>query len=636
MAPSISTLYPPADPRPAALALRLNPEVLHQLQSLQRAHKKARLVVKDGKYLIKVSDSLLFPCLASPETLRLDVYSPTLPRNGKYAFTGTVTSRLNVLSDPKQIREHARAPSTSTAEITVSAPLPAPSGHASPRLSLLQQEKVAAARSSSFDLRAYTITPADSDADRVTKLVSLVALGPMTRPTIEEKLQLQRFLRTAEIDQLLSTHTQPYLRKDTFTDDDVYPLLALGHAASTDANAAALPNPYVILKDKAYKELRPWQWDAYTDYERQLILKNCNHALSRLGFLDTHPLRLRIVERSSPARSVKKLATLGGGLLVSSSKKQHHPLTPLNDLATPGPGSPVILASAKGRASTESPKLTSEARRRLAEKGRKPIGSPLRHEELHPHGFSGLALSLSSDDEKHPRKHPASTTSKRHSNASTQSNSSVNSNSSNSYTLPSSVNDDGHLDQSDHDVKPQKMPKPSPAPSQTSASAHAAAPAPAQVATTLPNRPSSSFTNHEKKQQYYSQLAEKFRLRYKEYERLHKQLSKDSRKNSHNEKKKSLMKLFELHNTLSEWKRRLWDYHNENNMAEGVMNLSKHRKLNSLSKISALAPLTSKVASSERFNAAPGNSVTRNSDMARKQAFYDRPAPQRTKFALDY
>ncbi|KAM9887492.1 hypothetical protein OXX79_013592, partial [Metschnikowia pulcherrima] len=63
-----------------------------------------------------------------------------------------------------------------------------------------------------------------SGADVTAKFISLVALGPMTKPFIEEKMNLQKYLRQSEIDQLFSAHTQPYLRKDTFTEGDVYPL----------------------------------------------------------------------------------------------------------------------------------------------------------------------------------------------------------------------------------------------------------------------------------------------------------------------------------------------------------------------------------------------------------------------------
>ncbi|GEQ72198.1 hypothetical protein JCM33374_g5884 [Metschnikowia sp. JCM 33374] len=471
-------------------------------------------------------------------------------------------------------------------------------------------------RPSSIDSKAYSISSMDSSADHTTKFIAFLALGPMTRAMVEDKLQLPKFCRSNEIEHLFATHTQPYLRKDTFTEGDVYPLLSSSRYADITPEKT-----YLILKDKAYKELRPWQWSAYTDFERELILKNCNHALSRLGFSETHPLRLRIVERSSPARPVKKAATLGGGLLVSSTKKlnppSNHSQSQSNsqEQVKSGPVSPVILAVSKARASTESPKLNSEARKRYVDKAKKSIGSPLRQEDqsLHSH-MNTLVSSSSSDDEKHVRK--LSVRKKRHSNESTQSNSSVNSNT-NSYTSPSSVNDEAQSDQSDHDSKPSSVVKP-------------------PAAASLPTRPSSSFTNHEKKQQYYSQLAEKFRLTYKEYERLHRQLSKDSRKNSHIEKKKSLMKLFELHNTLSEWKRRLWDYHNENNMAEGVMNLSKHRKSNSLGKISASAPSTSKISNTERFGNNNGNPPPRTSDTVRKQALSERTAPPRSKFTLDY
>ncbi|OBA21660.1 hypothetical protein METBIDRAFT_190362 [Metschnikowia bicuspidata var. bicuspidata NRRL YB-4993] len=536
--------------------------------------------------LVKISDTLLFPCLAAPETLRLDVYSATAAASRDYSFAGTVTRRLSVLSDPKQIKEHGR--------VEALAP-PAPPRAANPagpgRAALPRH-----GQPSSIGLKAYCFTASDAPADRVTKFVSLLALGPMTRPAIEDRLQLARFVLPAQADLLFASHTQPYWRKDTFTDSDVYPLAA---GAAPDA---ALHKLYVILKDKAYKELRPWQWHAYTDFERTLIIDNCHHALGRQGFLDTHPLRRRIVERGSPPRSANRAAALGGGLLVSSAKKPPPPAS-LLEPAVPGPGSPLSQTSASARASTESPTLSSEARKRFARKA--GAARPTLAQG------TAAALSLSSDDEKLAK--GAAARMKRRANSGTQGSRSVTSNA--SYTLPSSVNDEHALDPSDPDTRPAGAAKP---------------------AASLPSRPSSSFSSHDKKQQYYSQLADKFRLRYKEYERLHRQLSRDSRKNSHAEKKKSLVKLHELHNSLSEWKRRLWDYHNENNMAEGVMTLSKHRKLNSSSRISALAPLTSKVSSAERFSAAPGGLGAGPVDSMRKQASRERQPGPRAKIALDY
>lgn len=52
MVPAISKLHPPLEAhRHPALALKLNPEVLQQLRSLRQAHKKPKLVVKDGKFV---------------------------------------------------------------------------------------------------------------------------------------------------------------------------------------------------------------------------------------------------------------------------------------------------------------------------------------------------------------------------------------------------------------------------------------------------------------------------------------------------------------------------------------------------------------------------------------------------------
>lgn len=79
----------------------------------------------------------------------------------------------------------------------------------------------------------------------------------------------------------------------------------------------------------------------------------------------------------------------------------------------------------------------------------------------------------------------------------------------------------------------------------------------------------------DKKLQYYNNLAVKFRSTYKEYQALYNSL--EGKKTP--DKKKQLIKLFELHTKLSEWKRTLWDYFNEHNFKESIMHLSKHKKV---------------------------------------------------------
>jgi RNA polymerase II elongation factor ELL len=77
---------------------------------------------------------------------------------------------------------------------------------------------------------------------------------------------------------------------------------------------------------------------------------------------------------------------------------------------------------------------------------------------------------------------------------------------------------------------------------------------------------------------YYNNLAAKFKIKYTEYEMLYKQLKNPNLSQNKVESKKSLLKLFELHNSLSQWKKTLWDYDNEIKRKSKIMNLSKHKK----------------------------------------------------------
>lgn len=367
----------------------------------------------------------------------------------------------------------------------------------------------------------------------------------MTKAVIEGKLNSRNAVPAAELDKLFALHTQPYQPGDSFTKSDQFPLVVLKH---TDPSHSA-----IVLKDKAYKDLRPWQWPTYTEFERQYVIENANNALTRLGYLDTHPLRRQIVEKTSAPRQTdpKKVANLGGGLLVSSHKKGHSVGTILA-VASPALGASLTK---ERRLISESPRLTADAQHRASDKSARHV-SPLKRPNL-TYAVS-LSLSLSSEDEKLISK--TEKVAKRYSNTSTQSSGSLHSNS-NSYTLPSSVNEDNNSDEfhpSEDEAKLLPVER---------------------TAATLPSRPGSSV--HDKKHQYYVQLADKFKQKYHEYAQLHQQLAQDSRRGSSAEKKKGLMKLYQLHGSLSEWKKKIWDYHNENHMAEEVMHLAKHRKTSS-------------------------------------------------------
>ncbi|PSK35386.1 hypothetical protein C7M61_004632 [Candidozyma pseudohaemuli] len=570
MVPKVSVLNPPKDKAPEAVALRLNLEVLALLRGLHKNGTVPKLVVKNGQFvcirwnrfssmtnpqLIKVGDLLVYPCSSSNELLRFDIYNAR--GSSSYDFAGTVTERLNVLTDPRQIKNHQKAP-------------------VQPKLLLPVKPSFEHARK--LSLHEHGLYAVDARGDAPTKFLALVALGPTTRREVETRINANGRIAPAEMDRLFLTHTQSYnlsMPSSSFTESDTYPSVALG-LTDTDQH-----HDYVILKDKAYKDLRPWLCP-FTPYERALVIENAHHALSRLGYLDTHPLRRRITEKPLEKAEDKKPVALGGGLLSAK------------------PGSP-------------SPKRSASPR--VEEKRKRPRNdeSPLKHSAESSKKFvASLLLSSSSEDERHSKK--AKKEGKR--SNSSGSNQSTFSNAT-SYTLPSLINEE-HNDDNDHsedDMKLLSLPRASPA---------------------LPSKPAP--TSNDKRQQYYKQLALNFYSKYLEYKNLHDSLLKDQ-SGTTQEKKRRVMKLFEMHNLLAGWKRKLWDYYNESNMAQGIMHLSRHKKTNSGSGV-VLAPLTGQLQSQDRFQRSGTASpqVSYPDRFAGKQNG-KRPVEQRSprpKVALDY
>lgn len=540
---------------------------------------------------------MIYPCSFSQETLRLDVYSPQ-SRDSGFQFTGTVANRLNVITDPKQIKEFSRSAALSSSLLPTK-PLSrrgnnserTPEAFADPEK--LKSPAAYPKPDSSLESGLYAVNASDSSADVASKFLHLLALGPISRADIVARLNLHRMVPDSELNSLISTHTQLFSAANTFTEADVYPSIALQNLPQKHNQAL------LILKDKAYKELRPWLWTAYTPFERGLIIDNVQNALTRLGFLDTHPLRRKIVEKSVHNIPLKRATALGGGILLSSGKKGSTPSSP----------QPTSLPAR--RAGTESPGVESERKRPESRLG----VSPLKETQVKRKYETILTVCLSSSDEDKHSKKAKKEGHRSNSSTSTNSVSSVNSmhshQSSGSYTLPYSVTEDGHEEEAfGGSIK---------------------YPAVAKQSLQLPARPSSAISTQEKKLQFYEQLAKKFRLRYREYEILHKQMGRGSSQSKSSDSKKSLMRLFELHNSLAEWKRKLWDYHNENNMAETVMNLSKHRKLMSTSAISSLAPSSARLHSVDKFTR--DSSVERNAPNPRGSTPV---TAARTKITLNY
>lgn len=275
------------------LTFKLNNEILNHLTSCLKADIKPKLVVKDGNFSIKINDNLQFPCIKAPEYSNLDIYSSDFTLNNNYSFTGRITHKLTAITDSKQIEKinltknvkhlklHPASPNNNHSSSTPATPL-------------------------NFD--PYLINNSDSKSDIITKFLYFMALGPSTR---DQLIKLLKF-KPPLVDNFLYNFCQVYNPNDTFLIDDIFP----NNKSVSDSN-------HYILKDKSYKDLRPWSWKYYSENERNLIINNINLALTRLGYLETHPLRKRIVENStSESESLNSTSTkqFHGGL-VSSSKK---------------------------------------------------------------------------------------------------------------------------------------------------------------------------------------------------------------------------------------------------------------------------------------------------------------------------
>lgn len=419
---------------------------------------------------------MIFPCTQIPENLKFDIYNNDGP---SYQFQGTVNHRLNVISDVKQAREYLKN-------------LPANKAVVSEKTKVTHNFINDSPSSLSLNHNPYTIAVSDPQSAILQKFLSLVALGPLPKPEIAKNLVN---ISSQDLNLLCSNYLQTFDRNDTFIQDDVFP---------NQHNSPSAPDETcLILKDKSYKDLKPWHWKWYNNFERNLILNNINNALTRLGYLETHPLRRKIVNEPNDTLPSNDDSKLGGGFIINRKNTPHAASSLASSFNT------------FKRSQTESPKLSDtniSPVRKLSNKNSALVNeSPVRTKKTH-----SLSSSSSDDDDYNKKKFKSNDDS----------------------TSPSSLNDDN----SSND---EKNPK--------------------------------TVVSSQKKLQYYNNLAVKFKLNYKQYELLYNSLVNKKVMNIQDRKRK-LIKLFELHSKLSEWKKILWDYHNENNLKKNIMNLSKHKK----------------------------------------------------------
>lgn len=393
-----------------AVGIRLNSEFLRIAKANQA---KPKLIVRNGQATIRFSAAEEYPCSVQNEKTAVDIYDD-------WKYSGSVSQKWTVITDKRLIRNHAKR-----TQVPV---LPSPSLPQRPASAL---PAVRQARPKNY--RLYVV---GAGSDAVATLMAFVALGPATKDELVHQLQAPAEM----VNSFISNYTQPYNPSDAFTGGDVF------------AYPASEPRHCFVLKDRAYKELRPWQ-NEYSDDERQTVLKNTNNALTRLGFLDTHPLRRKICERPLEGTAAPKKLALGGGLLVSKSPAKNN--------------------------GTSSGTL------------------PLKRRS---------DVSSSDDEERRKRKKSDS-----------------------ECTSPSSIDESGDDDD-----------------------------------------------RQDKRVQYYTQLAAKFRAKYHEYEQLYGALKTQPKRSASD--KKDLARLFEMHTTLAEWKKKLWAFDTASRSRSDIMAMAKHKK----------------------------------------------------------
>ncbi|EGW34663.1 uncharacterized protein SPAPADRAFT_57714 [Spathaspora passalidarum NRRL Y-27907] len=466
----ISNLPPPLSgstgTTATAYTIKLNNEIISHLKNCLHKGITAKLVVKGGNYSIKISESLEFPCMKSPENLNVDIYSIASASANKHVYNGRIAAKLNVITDTRKIKQY-----TANANLAVSSPKPLSRSSPSPSIIVSTSTRPHA----NIDYTAFRTSTGDPDI--VKKFIYLLALGPICSSRIAEIMHYEN------LKSLLDEYAQVYDPRDSFIEDDVFPSQDL-------SDDKVKQDPQYILKDKTYKELRPWKWN-YSAYERDLIIGNINHALTRLGYSQTHPLRRKLCdqdgdkdEKPTTPLNAERSSGLGGGMLISKNAfKRAATDSPLISHSTPPPPPP-----------PPAPVIKTDSQKRK------------------------LSSSSTSSDEEPQKKLKLE-----FSSASSSSSSS-----------------------SSEEDRPNPVPPPA------------------------------------KKLDYYTNLAIKFKFKYKEYESLYLRLKQESKKDQ--ESKKELVKLFEMHQLLSQWKKLLWDYDRDQKQKVNVMNLNKHKVSRSTSR----------------------------------------------------
>lgn len=260
-------------------------------------------------------------------------------------YDGRVSTKLSVITDAKKIKEYRKDLERRKMEAnSVSPTRPSRLALAQPLPSNSHKQK--------RRINPFLVSPGDSNSAIALKFVQFLALGPASDNDIATNLG--SVVLASQISQLKHDYCQKYDRNNLFNQNDRFPTLErqrrlrknkLGTPAPTSGDSDGdlddidyidsmedepplpeLIGDHYLLKDKAYKELQPWDWLRYSSFERKLVVHNIHRALTRLGFSETHPLRRKICDPQaslavgSPSLAMasddeNRRAQLGGGIL---------------------------------------------------------------------------------------------------------------------------------------------------------------------------------------------------------------------------------------------------------------------------------------------------------------------------------
>ncbi|CAX44419.1 conserved hypothetical protein [Candida dubliniensis CD36] len=581
-----------------ALSIKLNQDFIHQLKSYiaktPSSGNKIKLVVKNGQVSIKLNDEIQYPCLKFPENLPIDVYS-----NNNY--DGRIINKLTVVTDSKKIKHYNTSnrvsndvekdrdvhssiitPIGTPKDLNNTTIIPSNNNRKEKQLSPQKQKSIIDVYGGD-SRNPYKVLDEGNNYEALDttttifkKFLHLLALGPITLPHIITILNYDE----EELYNWLNVYGQLYNPKDQFIQQDKFPYSDYDYDNDNNSKPVKSNNTGMekcfILKDKSYKELLPWKWQ-YNDYERSLVLNNVNNALTRIGFSLTHPLRKKIINNdynnesrhhnnsnnnntSTNNGEEKTNSHLGGGLLVSKKKFPTRPPV----ASTPPPPPPQQQQQQHTSISTTtSPSVSSASTNPIEVK--KNGNRITKSISKSPTGINTPSSSDVSSKSSKSRKRKLSSSSSSSNSSLSDDNLTSNIGTTNATSYKSNYNSPPSEQEFDDHYYSS---------SSSSSSSNTTFGLSNQDQQNLPPSLSS-------KMDYYTNLANKFRIKYKEYSQLYNHLLQNSStsSNSNNSSyKKNLMKLFELHQLLSQWKKLLWDFDKDLKLKQNLTQLHVQKR----------------------------------------------------------